>query len=131
MSRKDKKAKTDADAERAALKARFIEALGTLAGIVSAACKKVGIDRQTYYNWKASDAEFAARVKDADENAKDFVESKLFDQINKGNIVAIIFYLKTKAKDRGYVERAESEFSGAVKVELVKVVSERRGDVDE
>ncbi len=41
------------------------------------------------------------------ERQKDFVEGRLMDQIKRGNITAIIFYLKTQAKDRGYVERQE------------------------
>lgn len=41
------------------------------------------------------------------ERQKDYVVGKLFSEIKKGNIAAIIFYLKTQAKDRGYVERQE------------------------
>ena len=41
------------------------------------------------------------------ERQKDYVIGKLFSEIQKGNITAIIFYLKTQAKDRGYVERQE------------------------
>ena len=35
------------------------------------------------------------------------VEGQLLSQIRRGNITAIIFFLKTKAKHRGYVERHE------------------------
>jgi len=34
-------------------------------------------------------------------------ENTLFDAIRAGNVVATIFYLKTKARDRGYSERLE------------------------
>jgi len=30
--------------------------------------------------------------------------------MNEGNVASIIFYLKTKGKRRGYVERSEIEF---------------------
>jgi hypothetical protein len=34
----------------------------------------------------------------------DLAESKLFNAIGDGNMTAIIFFLKTKGRDRGYVE---------------------------
>jgi hypothetical protein len=37
----------------------------------------------------------------------DLVEAKLREKVNEGNMTAIIFYLKTKGKQRGYVERSE------------------------
>lgn len=44
---------------------------------------------------------------DRRERLIDHVESRLHSEIDKGNVTAIIFYLKTQAKDRGYVERQE------------------------
>ena len=32
---------------------------------------------------------------------------KLIQHINKGNVAALIFYLKTQGKGRGYIERSE------------------------
>lgn len=37
----------------------------------------------------------------------DLAEGKLLKSINDGNLSAIIFYLKTKGRDRGYCERNE------------------------
>lgn len=39
------------------------------------------------------------------EKMKDVAEIKLYDAIEKGKIAAICFYLKCKAKDRGYIEK--------------------------
>ncbi|MBS0236051.1 MAG: hypothetical protein JSS50_01790 [Proteobacteria bacterium] len=39
--------------------------------------------------------------------AADLVESALLKKIDEGNIIAIIFYCKTKLKHRGYTERVE------------------------
>ena len=85
----------------------FIDALEQSLGVITTACKKTGIPRRTIYNWIESDEDFKAAVDDVGEVAIDFVESQLFKQIKAGNPSSTIFYLKTKAKHRGYVERQE------------------------
>ena len=37
---------------------------------------------------------------------------KLLEQVNSGNLTAIIFYLKCKAKNRGWVEKQQIEHTG-------------------
>ena len=41
---------------------------------------------------------------DVEEGLIDLCETKLMQQINEGNLTAIIFFLKTKGKQRGYIE---------------------------
>lgn len=91
-------------------------ALENSLGVVTTACKKVGIGRTTFYQWMQDDAEFKSRVDDVSEIALDFVESKLFKQIQEDNTASTIFYLKTKGKRRGYVERTEHSFNKDVKI---------------
>jgi hypothetical protein len=43
--------------------------------------------------------------------ALDFGESQLHSQIEKGNTSATIFFLKTKGKKRGYIERSELDLT--------------------
>ena len=91
------------------LKKGMLEALTTSLGIVSTACETVGISRTTYYKYYKTDEQFKEQVDSISDEAIDFVESQLFELIRKGNVAATIFFLKTKGKKRGYVERQEIE----------------------
>ena len=88
-------------------KESLLKALEQSLGVVTVACKKADIPRSTYYKWLNEDEEFAKEVKDIENIALDFVESKLFENIRDGKTSETIFYLKTKGKNRGYVERQE------------------------
>jgi hypothetical protein len=88
-------------------KKAMLTALENTLGIVTTACKQAGIGRTQFYNWLKEDEDFAAQVKDIENIALDFVESQLYRQIRENNTAATIFYLKTKAKNRGYTERTE------------------------
>ena len=88
-------------------KKALLEALEQSLGVVTTACKKVGISRNTFYKYYKSDSKFKKAVDDIENIALDFVESQLHKQISSGNTTATIFYLKTKGKKRGYVERQE------------------------
>jgi len=110
-------------------KKAILQALEIHKGIVSVACKAVDMPRSTFYNWLNSDDAFKSEVEEIQEVALDYVEGKLFEKIEgvtmlgKGNQegddpptytippsdTAIIFYLKTKGKRRGYIERTEQE----------------------
>lgn len=93
---------------------------------IKIACEKTGIDRNTYYNWLKKSPEFETAVKAEREGLIDFAESKLIQQINTGNIAAICFFLKTQAKHRGYIERAENEMSGRLEVVVKRTVTNVR-----
>lgn len=80
-------------------------------GNVSQTCAALKISRRTFYNKKEANKELAERLADVDESLLDMSESKLYEQIQNGNITAILFHLKTKGKNRGYVERQENELS--------------------
>lgn len=88
-------------------KKEVLNALEKSLGVVTTACKNVGISRETYYKWLREDKKFKDAVNDIDAVALDFAESQLHKQIQEGSTSATIFYLKTKGKKRGYVERTE------------------------
>jgi hypothetical protein len=106
-------------------KQAMINALSQTMGIVTQAVKICGISSRTHHTWMKEDEEYAFAVQEITDLAIDFAEKKLFELIdgaekevlaNNGrvmkikdapNTAATIFYLKTKGKKRGYVERQE------------------------
>jgi len=87
-------------------KKALLELLEKNLGIVTSSCRQAGVARSTYYQW-LKDADFANKVDEIQNVALDFAESQLYTQIKKGNVAAIIFYMKTKGRPRGYNERYE------------------------
>ena len=97
-------------------KKRFLEAFENKGCHISKTCKDIQIGRQTYYDWINDDDEFKERCNYIRESLNDDTEDALMSAIKEGNVTAIIFRLKTKCKDRGYIEKSE--------VELVKPIDE-------
>lgn len=85
-------------------KKKMFEALRAQLGVVSAASRLAGIDRTTHYLWLRTDENYKQWVEELPEETHDFVENALLKQIKNGDKTCIIFYLKTKAKHRGWVE---------------------------
>jgi len=98
-------------------KKAVIDALEKSLGVVTTACKSVGIGRTQFYSWLKEDEEFSKQVKDVENIALDFAESQLHKQIQDSSTAATIFYLKTKGKKRGYIERQEIEHQGGITIE--------------
>lgn len=88
-------------------KAEMIKALVKSLGVVTIACEKVGIERSTHYDWLKADESYKSSVEDIADVALDFAESMLHKQIQDKDTAATIFYLKTKGRKRGYIERQE------------------------
>ena len=102
-------------------KKAMLEALEKSLGVVTTACRSVGIGRTTHYLWIDKDPEYKKAVQDLENVALDYAETKLHSQITKENPTAIIFYLKTKGKKRGYVERQEISHEGLKTFEVEEV----------
>ena len=92
-------------------KKALIEAMEKTLGNVSQSCKMVGIGRTTFYEYYKTDKKFSAACDDCENIALDFVESQLHKQIKEGTPSSTIFYLKTKGKKRGYVEKVEQDLN--------------------
>jgi hypothetical protein len=120
--------------------------------VVETACQKAGVGRRTHYDWLKKDEKYAAAVAEVDDVAIDFGESQLYklmrgytlpdtkvflNSYSKQPIVvpitkhigtdasAVIFFLKTRGKKRGYVERSEltgkdgAPIAGDIKVQIL------------
>ena len=102
------------------LKNNLIKALEQSLGVVTTACKEVKCNRSTFYDYYKKDPKFKAQVDAIQDIALDFVESKLFEQIKDENTTATIFYLKTKGKKRGYIERQEIQHEGTIESKVIE-----------
>lgn len=110
------------------LKKAMLEALEKSLGIVTTAAKSVGITRKTHYDWLNKDAQYRKAVTELEDLALDYVESKLFKNIEKEKEASVFFYMKTKGKKRGYVERQEIVHQGAMPVS--KISEEAMQEID-
>ena len=79
----------------------FLDYLRQSLGVVTIALQASGIKRDTYEDWLENPL-FEEEVEKVDAYSIDFVENQLIKEIRNGNMSAIQYYLKTKAKDRGY-----------------------------
>ena len=95
MSKKEHNLKKDA----------LLKALENSLGIVSTACNRSGISRSSFYKWYKEDEEFRKKVDEIDNVKLDYVETKLFKNIENEKEKSIIFYLQHKGHKRGYVQR--------------------------
>ena len=111
------------------VKKNLLEALEKSLGIVTTACKIVGCARSTFYKYYKDDQDFRASVDELENLTLDYVESKLHKQIENDNTTATIFYLKTKGKKRGYIERKEVEMTAEVSTS--KLSNEARKKIDD
>jgi hypothetical protein len=88
-------------------KKELILAMEKCHGIVSDACLSIGVSRVTYYDYYKNDEDFKNSIDTIENTVLDYVEGKLFKLIERGDVASTLFYLKTKGKKRGYIERAE------------------------
>ena len=87
-----------------ARKAALIAALHRTLGVVTPACELVGCSREIYYVWMKSDEDFKAEVEAIGEKLLDFGESKFLQAMENGEVAAIVHFMKTKGRKRGYAE---------------------------
>jgi len=77
-------------------------------GLITYIANSMGFSRQAIHKaikrFKLED-----KLQEARDKVLDLAESKLIEEIQNGNLLAIIFYLKTIGKKRGYIQKQELE----------------------
>lgn len=112
-------------------KEQLLIALEKNLGIVTAACKEVGISRDSYYDYYKEDPEFRRKVDDINEIAIDFAESQLFKQIKSGSERSILFFMKYKGRKRGYTDSVDITSNGKSITEIKLVQVKSKKDIEE
>ena len=87
--------------------AQVVAALQQSGGIMAHAARKLGLDRSTLHQRIHENQHLKDALDEAKETNLDVAETKLMQAINKGELAAVFFYLKTQGKRRGYIERHE------------------------
>jgi hypothetical protein len=97
---------------------QVIDALQEAKGYVSKAASLLQCSPVTVYNYADRYKSVRRAWDDIREERHDFVENALAKRINEGSDTAIIFYLKTQCKPRGYIEKTEVEQSGNININV-------------
>ena len=84
-----------------------IDAIQKYNGNISAVARAFGVSRAAIYDYINKKPELKKMIQDERDAMVDSAESELYKLIKRGNLTALIFYLKTQGKQRGYVERNE------------------------
>ena len=103
-------------------KKMLLEALEKSLGIVTPACKEVGISRETYYRYMREDPDFRDQVDIINEITLDFAENQLFKKIKEGSERSILFYMKYKARKRGYTDSIDITSGGEKIIDISKLI---------
>lgn len=98
--------------------AQFIKAIKGSAGIVTTIANRVGCDWYTAKKWITEHPTVQRAYVAEAETVTDMAESNLFKAMKAGDPWALKFYLATKGKGRGYVQKVETEHSGQMGVEM-------------
>ena len=111
-------------------KEQLLIALEKNLGIVTAACKEVGISRDSYYDYYNKDEEFRRKVDDINEIAIDFTESQLFKKIKQGSERSILFFMKYKGRKRGYTDSVDITSGGKTITDIRLIQIKSKDDLD-
>lgn len=76
-------------------------------GVVVTIARRLGVTRQTVYSYAKKWKTVQDVIDDERETMLDMAEGALYKAVANDNMTGIIFLLKTRGKERGYVERQE------------------------
>ena len=110
-------------------KKKLLEALENNLGIITSACKDVGITRESYYRYYKEDEEFRKKVDEINEITLDFAETQLLRKIREGSERSILFYMKYRGRSRGYNE--ELNINANINIEQPLFLDDNDDDSDD
>jgi hypothetical protein len=84
------------------------EALSAAGGVQADAARILNCSRSTLNGYVRRYPTLQELIIQTREETLDLAESQLIKKVKDGNMTAIIFYLKTQGKQRGYVEKGEA-----------------------
>lgn len=87
---------------------KVIPKVHELRGNLSAVARALGVSRTTLYKFLQAHPTAQQAVEEARETMLDHAESMLYRKVLDGDTTALIFFLKTQGRRRGYVERVET-----------------------
>tara|TARA_R100001443_G_scaffold13007_1_gene22906 strand:- start:6440 stop:6835 length:396 start_codon:yes stop_codon:yes gene_type:complete len=99
-------------------KAKILEALEQTLGVVTPACKAVGISRSTFYKWKEEDPKFSEEVGKIIGLRLDFLENEMLRRIqnnSQGSNTLLMYELNNRGRERGYGNDQKIDITSAGK----------------
>lgn len=111
------------DEERKKLKKKFLKVYKENYALIYDACDRIGISKETLYNWMEADSDFADKVHRIKDRVGDIVEGKLMEKILEGNVSSIVFWLKTQ---RGWSETQKIEVDANNDIDINAAIKEIR-----
>jgi len=101
----------------------FIHALVASNFNPSEACRKIGIDYSTVYEWEIREPEFGRLMKEIHFHKKNFFEGALVNLVAQGDSAATIFANRTLNRDRGYDSKIQVEHNHKHQHAMVNIES--------
>lgn len=93
-------------------KQEFLETFEKMRGLVSPTADRVGISRQTFYNWMKTDSAFKKKIRAVEKTVPDMMEERLKISGYEGNTRAQIYYLEhSHPKYKKKKQKADTESS--------------------
>lgn len=78
---------------------------------LSTTATALDIDRRTLYNWREADPELQKMLDQCFESLCDRAETEIYKKLLAGDPTMLIFFAKTRMRNRGYIEKQDVNYS--------------------
>jgi predicted transcriptional regulator len=99
-------------------KEKLLKAIKGSFGIKVNIANKLGCSRPTVDNWLKKDEDVRKAYESELENTIDKVENQLIQNISNGDNTALLFFLKCKGRQRGWIDRYDYKVEKETKVTI-------------